>query len=439
MNKFTLTDCTIVTMDENNTFFENGYITVDDGVITELGNMENHKLSGEVISMKEKILLPGLVNCHNHLPSTLYRGMGGDLSLMDWLEKAMWPAQNFMTAEHSYWGSFLNCLESIKNGVTTIIDQYYYADYNAKAVLDSGIRAVVGATVFDTSSPEGTDTIKLACDFIEKYLTSDRIYPCFGPHAPYTESPETYKEVAVLAKKYGVQIHTHIGETKDEVSNIWDRYKTTSTKLLESVGVFEVPVISAHNIYLSDEDIKIFKKYNVLAVYNPISNLKLASGIANIKPLLNLGVTVGLGTDGAESNNTVDVLADLKIGAMLQKTVNEDATFLTAEKALRMVTSYGAKIAGLEHSVGQLKPGMQADLITLDSTHPCMTPIYKKSVYELYQTIVYAADGRCVCDTIAGGKFIMKNREILQFSEQEVLKNAQAATDYIATKAKIYR
>ncbi len=438
MSSFTLTDCMVVTMDTENTFFENGYITIRDGIIEKLGDMSD-KPKGVTISMRGKIVLPGLINCHNHLPSTLYRGMGGDLELMDWLTKAMWSAQKFMSAEHSYWGSFLNCLECIKNGITTNIDQYYYADYNARAVLDSGTRAVIAATVFDTPSPEGDDTLAIACDFIEKYSNIDRIYPCFGPHAPYTEKPKTYETIAKLAKEYNTLIHTHIGETKTEVDEIFEHYNTTSTKLLQSVGVFEVPVISAHNIYLSDEDIKIFSDNNVSAVYNPISNLKLASGFANLKPLVDAGINIGLGTDGAESNNTIDVLQDIKVGSILQKTITEDATFLNAEHSLRMITSTAAKVAGLESIIGKLGVGFHADLIAIDRSYPCMTPIYTKDVAEIYQTVVYAADGRNVSDTMVFGEFLMRDREIVAFDEQDVLKNAQNATDYIAKSAKIYR
>ncbi len=438
MNSFVLTDCTLLTMDENNSFYENGFVSINDGKIEMIGDMIDVPRDKDIVSMKGKIVLPGLINCHNHLPSSLYRGMGSDLALMDWLNLAMWPAQKFMSEEHSYWGSFLNCLESIRNGVTTVIDQYYYANSNAKAVVDSGMRAVIGATVFDHSSPEGDNTLQIACDFIEKYKGNDRIYPCFGPHAPYTESPETYKKIAELAKKYRVQIHTHIGETKDEVAQIKERYNTTSTKLLESVGTFEVPVISAHNVYIGDEDVAIFAKYGVLAAYNPVSNLKLASGIANLKPLIEAGVTIGIGTDGVESNNTADLLADLKVGTLLQKTINEDATFIKAESALRMATSEAAKVAGIDSFAGQIKVGFKADLIAIDRKYPSMTPIYKKKADEIYAAIVYAADGRAVSDTIVDGKFLMKEREILAFDERDVLINAQRATDYIVKHSKIY-
>lgn len=440
MLNYSLVGCSILTMDEDNNYYQDGVIVIEDGVITNIGERKAVKIKGEAISMAGKLLMPGLINCHTHLPSPLYRGIGSDLSLMDWLEKSMWPAQAHMTAEDSYWGSYLSCIEFIQNGITTFVDQYYYADANARAVQDAGLRGVIGATVFEHGSIESDNTLLTACEFIEKYKSIEHetmIYPCFGPHAPYTEGPDTYKKVTELAKKYGVPIHTHISENQDEVNIMLEKYHMTSVELLESVGVFDVPVISAHNVYLSENDIEIFKKHNVKVVYNPVSNMKLACGFARLKPLVEAGLCIALGTDGAESNNSMDLFRDLRTGLLLQKTLELDATMFNAEFGIRMITTKGAEAVNLSGRIGKLSIGMEADIIALDDKFASMTPLFNQNIDHIYATLAYAVDGRCVSDTIVRGKWLMQNREIVAFDAVHVRKKAQRSAERIMREAKL--
>lgn len=430
----TLSNCRMITCDTHSPYYPCGNIVIENGKIQAIGPQNQVPSQGKVLDLSGKLVMPGLINCHNHLPSTLYRNLGSDLALMDWLEKAMWPAQAHMTAEDSYWGSLLNCMEQIQNGITTTVDQYYYADFNARAVKKSGMRAVIGATVFDHPSPEGADTLQLAVDFIEKYREDPRIIPCFGPHAPYTESPKTYKRIAELAKQLGVMIHTHIGETRDEVNTIARRYGTTSTKLLEDAGVFEVPVISAHNIYLTPEDIEIFAKHRVGAVFCPVSNLKLASGIPDILPFLEAGIPTAFGTDGAESNNALDLLHDAKIGTLLQKTIHRDATVFPALQTLSMLTVSPAEIIGLGSRIGKLKPGYKADLIVLDDRYANAVPAFGTAGLDAAAAI-YSLSGKNVASTMAHGKWLMYEREIVAFDAAQVVREAQARAKHIASAA----
>lgn len=430
----TLSNCRILTGDVRTPYYSCGNIVIEDEKIKAIGAQDKVPAEGTVLQMHGKLVMSGLINCHNHLPSTLYRNLGSDLRLMDWLETAMWPAQAHMTAEDSYWGSLLNCMEQLQNGITTTVDQYYFAASNARAVKQSGMRAVIGATVFDHPSPEGADTLQLAVDFIEAYQGDDRILPCFGPHAPYTESPQTYRRIAELAKRMGVMIHTHIGETKDEVETITQRYGTTSTKLLEDAGVFENRVISAHNVYLTAEDIAIFAKHRVGAVFCPVSNLKLASGIPDILPFLKAGVPAAFGTDGAESNNALDLLQDAKIGTLLQKTVHADATVLPAQQAFAMLTSSAADIIGLGDQIGKLRQGYQADLIVMDEQYANAVPAFGTEALDT-ASVLYSLCGKNVESTMVGGKWLMYQRKIIAFDAAEVLRQAQACAARIAGAA----
>ena len=431
---YTLSGCRVITGDEQCPYYPAANIVIKDGIIKKIGPAEICPAEGEQISLRGKLVAPGLINCHHHLPSVLYRDLGSDLPLMDWLQQAMWPAQAHMTGEDAYCAALLSCAEQIQNGITTTVDQYYYADCNARAVKRSGMRAVIGATVFDHPSPESKDTLQTAVDFIEKYRHDERITPCFGPHAPYTESPRTYRRIAALAAEMGVMVHTHIGETRGEVDCIREKYGTTSTQLLEETGLFENRVIAAHNIYLSPQDIDIFAKYQVGAVFCPVSNLKLASGIPDIAPFIKAGIPTAFGTDGAESNNALDLLQDAKIGLLLQKTMHRDAALMPAEQGLAMLTAEAADIIGMAHCLGRLMPGYQADLVVFDDAFANAVPHHATAAQETAH-LLYSLSGKNVQSTMVAGKWLMYERQIRTFDYPAVARQVQQRAARIAADA----
>ena len=431
---YTLSGCRVITGDEQCPYYPAANVVIQDSTIKKIGPVDTVPVEGKQIPLRDRLVTPGLINCHHHLPSPLYRDLGSDLPLMDWLQQAMWPAQAHMTGEDAYCATLLSCAEQIQNGITTTVDQYYYANDNARAVKCSGMRAVIGATVFDHPSPESGDTLQTAVNFVEKYRGDERIIPCFGPHAPYTESPHTYRRIAALAAEMGVMVHTHIGETRSEVDCIREKYGTTSTQLLEQTGLFENRVISAHNIYLNPQDIDIFAKYRVGAVFCPVSNLKLASGIPDIAPFVQAGVPVAFGTDGAESNNALDLLQDAKIGLLLQKTIHQNAALMPAGQGLGMLTAGAADIIGMSHCLGRLQPGYQADLVVFDNAFANAVPHQTTAPQEIAH-LLYSLSGKNVQSTMVAGQWLMYERQILTFDYPTVARQVQRRATRIAVAA----
>lgn len=429
---YTLTNATIVTVDAQNHFYADGTIVIDDGRIIAVGNKEEIEPQGTVIDMGKKLLMPGLINAHTHTHSSIFRNMGDDLKLMDWLHTAMWPMERVLTSELACDATALSCVEYIRSGITTYADQFYFAKDIAPVAVQSGLRCFLAATVFENGCAETEDTLAAAVRFVEDWKHKNgRLYPCFGPHAPYSVSAEQISRVAQLAKKYGVLTHIHISETKDENNQIYEKYGCSPTKWLESLGLFENPVLAAHSIHLSDEDMKIYAENKAAAAYNPVSNLKLVSGIMPMKALMEHGITIAVGTDGAQSNNSMDLLRDARTGTLIQKQKEDDATFCPAETVVRMMTINGAAALGMEQEIGSLEEGKRADLITFDPGSPRAVPLHRKDLRHLYSAIAYSLCGADVVDNVVDGQWVMKERVIKTLPETEVLKNAQKASEYL--------
>jgi 5-methylthioadenosine/S-adenosylhomocysteine deaminase len=428
----TLLNCTILTMDANDTWYPRGYLIVEGNRIAKLGEGSCPSPRGDIYDLEGKLVMPGLVNTHTHTPSPLFRGMADDLKLMDWLQTLIWPAEKHLTAEAVYWGTSLACLEFLENGITTFADQYFFADAVAEAVKSSGLRGVLAATVFSHPSPETDRTFEAAADFVSSYRGREeetRIYPCFGPHAPYSCDASTLREVAKLAEHYGVLVHIHISETKEENEKIRAATGLSPTRFLESTGLLDRQVLAAHCIHLDDQDLGIFREKGVGVSYNPVSNLKLVSGVMPLKRLWEHQVPVGLGTDGAQSNNSLDLLRDLKTGVLLQKQHEEDPTFCTAREAVRMLTIEGARALGMADQIGSLEPGKLADLTVLDLTGSNLQPVHQGLLSNLYSHVTYSAMGANVAHVMVDGEFLLYNRIPLRVNRNEVLqKSAHMAT-----------
>jgi len=375
----------------------------------------------QIIDGTGMAVMPGLINAHQHTPMNLLKGFSDDLKLMDWLEQKMFPAEARMTAEDIYWGSKLSMAEMIRSGTTTFADMYIHMDQIAHAVTETGMRAsLTRGLVFGDDRAD--ERIREAIDLVERWQggADGRITTMFGPHAPYTCPPQQLREVIALAEQYQRPIHIHLAETVEEVSIIREKYGQTPTEYLYQLGLFEqLHVMLAHGVHLNHRDIGYLRGMRGGIVHNPVSNLKLGCGIAPIVALQQHGITVGLGTDGAGSATTLDMFAEIKAAAWLQKLDYGDPTQLSAYDALQLATIGSARLLGLDHETGTLETGKKADLILIDLVKPHLQP-----VHHLYSTLAYAAVGGDVHTTIVNGQVLMRDRQLLTMDESVVLTEA---------------
>lgn len=420
--KTLLKNITILPMTNPKEIIEKGYVLINDSLIQAVGAGEPPAGDYEkVIEGTNYLVMPGLINTHTHAGMTLLRSYADDLPLMEWLETKIWPMEDRLTGDDMYWGTMLAITEMIKSGTTTFTDMYFYMDRVAQAVQESGIRAVLSRGMVGVG-PENQLAIDQSRQFIRDWQggAQGRITVMLGPHAPYTCPPDYLKQVVALAKETGVGINIHVAETLDEINTIEHDYGMSPVALLEKAGVFEVPVIAAHCVHVSEEDIAIMKKYGVGVAHNPESNMKLASGIAPVPRMLEAGLAVGLGTDGASSNNDLDMIQETRTCAFLHKVNSMDPTVLPAEQALSLATTLGAQVLHLEKEIGCLAPGYKADMILINLDQPHMTPRY-----DLMANLVYAGKASDVDTVIIDGCIVMENRQLQTIDEQKVLRQCR--------------
>jgi 5-methylthioadenosine/S-adenosylhomocysteine deaminase len=379
--------------------------------------------AAQTISAPDQIILPGLINTHTHAPMVMYRGLADDLALMEWLEKYIFPAEaKTVSPEMVRVGTRLAALEMIESGTTTYADMYYFEEEIARVTRDAGLRGVLGETIIqfpvaDAKTPG--EALMRAERFIQQFKDDPLIVPAVAPHAMYTNDKTTLIASAELARKYGVPVLIHLAETEEELTIARDRYGMTPTGYLDSIGFWGPRTLAAHGIWVDDADLAILKKRGVGISHNPESNMKLASGSAPVMKYLKEDVALGLGTDGAASNNDLDMFEAMRQASFLAKHTSHDPTAVPARTALDLATIGGARALGLQQLIGSLEPGKRADLIVVSTAAARQTPLYDPVSH-----LVYTTRGDDVRTTIVNGAVLMHDRQMKTLNRNAVIAEA---------------
>ena len=426
------TNAHILTMDENMNQFHPGAIAVSGNKIVEVGDETEMKAkysAEEIIDCKDKVLMPGLINSHTHVPMTLLRGLADDLRLDVWLMGYMMPVEReFVSPDFCRLGSQIACAEFIRGGVTSFADMYYFENEVAIATAEAGLRGVLGQTVMKFPTPDAKsfeDSLARARNFIIQWKDHELIVPSVAPHAPYTCTPEILHACTQLAVEFDVPLQIHISETALEVDNMRNENNMPVVPYSKKQGIFDAKVLAAHCVHIDEGEMRTLQHYNAGVAHNPTSNLKLSSGFAPISKMLETGLNVGIGTDGAASNNDLDMFEEVRLAALVAKTVSGDPTALPASQALLMATRMGAHAIHIGDITGSLEAGKRADLILLD-IHPLHnSPSFHRDQSNIYAQIVYASKSTDVSDVMVDGKWLMRDHQLLTLNEEELLRKAQ--------------
>jgi 5-methylthioadenosine/S-adenosylhomocysteine deaminase len=416
-----------LTLDPEYTAISDLLMLVRGGRIEWIGKRKDYPgeyKAGTTIDATGKLVIPAWVNAHTHLSISLYRGIGSDLRLHDWLRKAIWPLEErYCNPENVYLGNCLSLLEMIKAGTGTIADMNFFAEYAAKAIIDSGLRGVLGEALFSTPTPsihDPLDALDVTAGFISRYHDHPLVRPYVILHAPFTCSAELYERAAALAAEWDVMTCSHVAETQAEVQQIRERYGMTPVGWLDSLGVLDPRFIAIHAVHLTDDDKAILAKSGAGVVHNPHSNMMLGSGICDVPGLMKLGIQVGLGTDSASSNNSLSLINEMQTAAKLHKLTLKDSSVLAAHTVVRMATSVNADILGLGGTTGHLSEGMSADVAIVNLDSPNMIPLH-----DAYAQLVYSLENSDVESLVVAGRIIMENRRVLTLDEEIILKEVR--------------
>jgi 5-methylthioadenosine/S-adenosylhomocysteine deaminase len=418
--KYVFKNAMVLTMNNNTEVLKSCDVLIENDIISGIGNLNNEQIQGaRIIDASGKLLMPGLINGHCHVPMTLLRNYADDMSLQTWLFEHIFPTEEKLIGDDIYYGSLLGIMELIASGTTCFIDMYDHMNDLAKAVEESGIRAHLSRGMINTSDgPDFSDDARLneTIDFYKKWngAANGRITGAFAPHAIYTCSPAYIKAISEAAKKYEAPIHVHLDETLVEHEDCLKKYGKTPTQHLYDLGIFEHKTVAAHCVWITEEDIKIMVDNNVTMTHNPSSNLKLASGIAPVPNALRRGVNVILGTDGASSNNNLNMFEEINLAALIHKGVNQNPLLINAAEALRMATVNGAAALGMDN-LGVIKEGAKADVILIDMDKPHLMP-----VHNVISALAYSVQGADVCLTMVDGAILYENGEFKTIDKEKV-------------------
>ncbi len=418
---------TVVTMDGTRRVIENGGVAIKNGRIVAVDNataIDRTYAARETINAAGKVVIPGLINGHTHVPMTLFRGLADDLDLQEWLTKYIFPAEaKNVNEEFVRVGTRLGLAEMIRGGTTTYCDMYYFEDAIADETFKAGMRAVLGETVIDFPVADNK-TNEQAMAYVEKFVTQWKgnalIIPAIAPHAPYTVSEDHLKAIRAFSDRTGAPIVTHISETKREVDDSIKAKGASPIDYLNRIGFLNNRVIAAHVVWPSEEELGLLKKLGVGIVHNPQSNMKLASGVAPVPEMLKEDLPVGLGTDGAASNNDLNLWEEMDTAAKLHKVISKDPKVVTAQEAFEMATLRGARALHLEKEVGSLEKGKRADLVIVDLDDLNQTPFYN-----IYSDLVYATKAADVRTVIVEGRVIMRDHKLLTLNEETIKADAR--------------
>lgn len=423
-----LTGGDVVTMDARRQILSPGAVAVEGTDIVAVGTPDEIRrrfVAAETIDASGQVILPGLVNTHTHAAMVLYRGLADDLALMDWLQQYIFPAEaRTVSPEMVRIGTRLAALEMIESGTTTFADMYYFEEEVGRVAKAAGLRGVLGETIIgfpvaDAATPR--DGLRRAEAFIEEFAGDDLITPAPAPHSTYTVDEASLRAVRDLATRYRVPILIHVGETKDEERIVAERHRMTPVGWLASIGFLGRDVVIAHGVWLTAADIGVLARTGTAVSHNPESNMKLASGVAPVPALLAAGVTVGLGTDGAASNNDLDMFEAMRQAAFLHKVTSGDPRAVPASTALEMATIGGARALGLDRRIGSIEAGKRADLITVSMQGARQTPMYNPVSH-----LVYVSRGADVQTTVVNGRVLMRDRRVRTLDARVVLADARA-------------
>lgn len=426
------TNAIVLTMDGKLNQYDPGAVVVKGDSIIAVGpeaEITKEYSADEVIDCGGKVLMPGLVNAHTHVPMTLLRGLADDLRLDVWLMGYMLPVEReFVSPEFVRLGTSLACAEQIRSGVTTFNDMYFFEDDIAQATADAGMRAVCGQSVMKYPAPDAAafeDSIAYAREFIKKWKGHPLIVPAIAPHAPYSTTPEILRTCTDIAKEFDVPLHIHISETAFEVETMRNEQGMPVVPYIKKQGVLEAKVIAAHCVHIDIGEMKTLQHVNAGISHNPSSNLKLASGFAPVQKMLENGLNVGIGTDGPASNNDLDMFEEVRLASFVAKASSNDPTVVPAVTALLMATRMGAQALHIGHLTGSLEVGKRADMILVDTSPVHNSPRFRRDPQNAYAQLVFASKSTDVTDVMVNGKWLMRDHNLLTLDEKDLLRQAR--------------
>lgn len=416
----------VLTMDETERIYKDGCVLIENDKIAYVGHeigCPNHD-DAKIIDAKQNVVMPGLINAHTHLPMTIFKGYGEGLPLQGWLEDKIWPAEAKLNDEIVYWASLLGLCEMAETGTTCFLDMYYFYDAVFKAMEQSNYRGVFARAVMDING--AGDRLEDTIECYDKFHGKGNVEVAMSAHAEYTCSTGLLEEITKIAKEKDTLLHIHVSETKQEHMDCIGRHGLTPIQFFDKIGVTDVPIAAAHCVYVTEKDMEIMSEKNISVLSCPQSNLKLGSGIAPVKRMIDNGVNVSIGTDGSSSNNNLDMIEETMLLSLLQRGILKDVNAMTELEALSYATKSGAIAIGKEKSLGQLKKGYLADIIMIDTNNIRFTP-----KNDIVSCIINSGSGRDVCMTMIGGKIVYEDGEVLFADVDEVRRKVQEYADEI--------
>jgi len=431
-----ITGALIVSMDERERVIENGAVAISSGEITAVGTVT--ELAGieamQTVAATGQLLMPGLVNGHVHMGDSLFRGLVEDLPLEPWLERLWVSEREFVTHENVGLGARLALAEMIRSGTTCALDMFWFPEAAADASIDAGFRIITGPIFFDFEGPDGieaVDRLEVGEAWLERYQGSPLVSPCVEPHNALTVSPDGMRAARDLANRHGALFHTHCSETATEVAITRERFGATPVAHLDALGILDGPTALAHCVHLTDDDFDRLGRTGAAVLHNPLSNLKLGSGIAPVARMLEEGIPVLVGTDGPVSSNDLDMWTAMRFAGLLQRGARQDPVLTPAVEIVRMVTTVGARALGLGDVVGSIEAGKRADLILIDLRRPHLLPMF-----DVYAQLVYAVGRDDVSSVMIDGDWVMRDRVLTTLDEPTVLEEVSELGERIEHHAR---